>query len=201
MKIQPFIMAAVLAASGLAFTGCANEPAKPTSHSTIERKSVDGLPTVTATESMTAEVKIEAVDYDNRSIALAGADGKTEIFTVSPMVRNFPQLKKGDIVKVEYHTTMVATVHKVSEAPRTELATLVMPAELGQKPGVLCMREARIEANVEAINYETRAVRLKTASGSIIKLTADKKLMDFDKVHVGDQVIFNYTETLVIDVK
>ena len=78
----------------------------------IERKTVDGLPTVTATASDKAEAKVDAIDYGNRSIALTGPSGKTEIFTVSSAVRNFYQIKKGDVVKVEYYSRMFATVRK-----------------------------------------------------------------------------------------
>jgi hypothetical protein len=167
----------------------------------IERKTVNGLPTVTATETSTAEAKVDAVDYGNRSIALTGPSGKTEIFTVSSAVRNFSQIKKGDTVKVDYSTRIFASVRKTSDMPTTQTISSVALAELGDKPGITCWRKAIVEANVEAINYSTRVVKLRTTTGDLMILTADEKLKDLDKVHVGDQVVFDYTEAVSITVE
>ena len=54
--------------------------------------------------------------------------------------------------------------------------------------------------NVMSIDYETRKVALKMADGSMVRATVSPKLPDFDKVHVGDQVVFDYTEALTINV-
>jgi len=202
MKMNSLMMGLALALAGAFLMGCAQtDLSQPVVKVDIDRSSVNGLPRMTATQSVQAEAKVEAIDYDNHSIALLSADGKTEIFQVSRFVRNFPQIKKGDLVKVDYDTRLAAAVYKVTDTPpSTEISTLVVPAPLGDKPGVLCVRQARIEATVVAINYETRAVKLQTVSGNIVSFTADKKLVDFDKVHAGDQVIFDYNETITITV-
>ncbi len=167
----------------------------------IERKSVNGLPTVTTTESAVAKAKVDAIDYENRSIALTGPSGKTEIFSVSSAVRNFEQVKKGDTVKVEYFNQIFASVRKVNEAPATHGVDTIARAQLGQKPGIVCSREAIVKANVEFIDYTTRMVKLRTVTGDLMSFTADEKLKDLDKVHVGDQVVFDYTEAVTITVE
>ena len=139
-------------------------------------------------------------DYTNRSIALTGPDGKSQIFHVTSAVRNFAQIKKGDTVKVEYFSRLKATLRKVNEAPETTVSDAVAIAELGQKPGIVCTRNAQIEANVESIDYQTRVVKLKTVSGETLTITADKKLKNLDKVQAGDQVVFDYTEAVSITV-
>ncbi len=167
----------------------------------VERKTVNGLPTVTATQTLKAQVKVDAIDYGNRSIALTGPDGKTEIFTVTSAVRNFNQIKKGDVVNVEYFTQMFASIRKADQEPTTKLAVAVAIAELGQKPGIVCARQATVEAQVESINYTTRVVNLRTPAGDLLTFTADPKLKDLDKVHVGDRVAFEYTEAVAITVQ
>lgn len=168
---------------------------------TVDRKTVNGLPTVTATDYSQAKAKVDAIDYSNRSIALTGPDGKTQIFYVTPAVRNFSQIKKGDTVKVEYASKLVATVRKVNTPPTSEFTNAVERADLGQKPGVTCTRQARIEANVESIDLSTRNLKLKTTTGEILSITADPRLKDLDKVHVGDQVVFEYAEAVSINVE
>ena len=167
---------------------------------TIERKSVNGLPTVTATESGKAQAKVDAIDYANRSIALTGPNGKTDIFKVSPSVRNFSQIKKGDTVNIEYYSKIHASLRKSSDMPTSEVTSQVATAALGEKPGIVCSRQAVIEANVEDIDYTTRVVKLKTSTGEIMTLTADAKLKDLDKVKKGDMVVFDYVEALSITV-
>src|SRR6188768_3067377 len=164
----------------------------------IDRKTVNGLPTVVAVENSTAKVDVEAVDYANRSIALRGPDGTTQIFNVSPAVRNFAQIKKGDTVHVEYASRLAASVRKTNEPPTTTTVDAVELAKLGEKPGIICTRRATVEATVQSINYETRRVDLKTTTGAMISLTADKKLKNLESVHQGDQVIFDYAEAVSI---
>ena len=54
---------------------------------------------------------------------------------------------------------------------------------------------------MESIDYDTRVVKLKTTTGDMLTLTADKKLKDLDKVHTGDLVVFDYTEEVSITVE
>jgi hypothetical protein len=166
----------------------------------IDRKTVNGLPTVVAVGNAEARVAVEAVDYANRSIALRGPDGVTQIFLVSPSVRNFAQIKKGDTVHVDYSTRIVASVRKANTPPSTSVTDAVQFAELGKKPGIVCTRNAQIEATVQAINYASRQMELRTAGGAIFAITADPKLKNLEAVHHGDQVIFDYVEAVSIRV-
>jgi hypothetical protein len=193
-RISLLLGAAML---GVWLAGCA-ETGAPYA---IERHTVNGLPTVTATGNAKAQVTVDAIDYGNRSIALTGPNGRTEIFTVSSAVRNFGQIKRGDKVSVEYFTRMYASVRKATDTVSTTVIGAVGVAELGQKPGIVCVRQAIIEANVEAIDYPTRVVKLKTTAGDLMTLTADPKLQGLDKVNVGDQVVFDYTEAVSITVE
>lgn len=177
---------------------CLATACSDTSSSSIERSTINGLPTVVATATSRAESKVEAVDYANRSIALQGSDGVTQIFKVAPSVRNFAQIRKGDTVKVEYAHRVAASVRKTSDAPTTTMLDSVELADLGKKPGIICTRRAQIEATVESIDYATRVVRMKTTTGSMLQLTADKKLKNLEAVHAGDLVVFDYAEAISI---
>ncbi len=188
-KISSKSGAIVLASLAISLSACEDTG----EHYSVERATVDGLPTVTATASAKATAIVDAVDYGNRSIALTGPNGKTEIFTVSSSVRNFNQIKKGDTVNVEYFTKMFASVRQVNEMPTTQTTQVVKLAELGEKPGIVCSRHSIIEANVVSIDYGTRVVKLKTTTGDIMTITADPKLKKrLKKVHNnGDQVVFD----------
>jgi hypothetical protein len=91
-------------------------------------------------------------------------------------------------------------VRKTDAPPTTSITTQVERAKLGDKPGILCTRQAVVEAIVESIDYTTRVVNLKTTTGEMMTITADKKLKDLDKVQKGDQVVFDYIEAVSITV-
>jgi hypothetical protein len=167
---------------------------------TVERSTVNGLPSVVQTQSASAEAKVLAVDYDDRSIAIEGPQGNTHIFHVTSAVRNFYQIKKGDTVRVSYYSRLAANVRKVSDPPTTTIIDAVQLADLGKKPGIVCTRHAQVEATVASINYQTRELKLKTTTGAEIALTADKKLPKLESVKTGDQVVFDYAEALAINV-
>src|SRR4051794_38661688 len=78
--------------------------------SSVERKSIDGLPTITGTQSGKSRAKVESIDYASRTITLTGPSSKTETFFATPAVRNFGQIKKGDMVGVEYASRIFASV-------------------------------------------------------------------------------------------
>jgi hypothetical protein len=143
---------AVMLAGALVLTGCAQSNDKVT----IDRSSVNGLPSIVGTASTTSQVKIEAVDYDNRSVALEGPDGKSEIFNVPPEVRNFDQIKQGDVVKVQYMQTIDVNVRKGNQPLSTAEVTAMATAPLGDKPGVVAFRTVKTLANVQAIDYQAR---------------------------------------------
>jgi len=194
-QTRRFIYAA-LVAGVLAVSGCS----QPSETFTIDRTTVNGLPSIASTASVTGTVKIEAIDYDNRSVALQGPDGKSEIFKVPPEVRNFNQIKQGDVVKVQYMQTIDVNVRKVGQPLSTAEVTGVATAPLGDKPGVVAVRTVQTLANVQAIDYQARTVTLVGMGDKPVTFNVNPKLTSFDNVVVGDQVIFTYTEAVMIDV-
>jgi hypothetical protein len=194
MNMWRLTLTAALFSAGL-FAGC-NTPSV-----TVDRSTVNGLPSVVQTERANAEAKVVAIDYGDRAIALEGPKGDTQIFRVTSAVRNFYQIKKGDTVHVSYYSRLAANVRKVSEPPTTTIIDGVQLADLGKKPGIICTRNAQVEATVSSINYQTREVKLKTTTGAEIALTADKRLQKLENVKAGDQVVFDYAEALAINVE
>ncbi len=166
----------------------------------IDRSSQNGLPSVTATTKAWGTVTVQAIDYDNRTIALAGPNGNSEIFSVPPSVVNFNQIKQGDVVKVKYEETLNASVAKVGQPLDVQGTQQVELAAIGQKPGVTAIRTVTTQANVTAIDYAARKVTLVGLNGKSVVLHVSDKLQDFDKVAVGDQVTFTYTEEVSINV-
>jgi len=175
--------------------GCA-----PQNKTTIDRRVVDGLPRVTATETLTGESKILAVDYHNRGVALSGQNGETHIFTVPVWAKNFDRIRAGDTVKVRYDTNVEIIVRKSSDYTVSYEAAAVEVAPVGSMPEVVAVRKGTIATTVANIDYEKRTVRLVDAAGKSITIPVKPELKAFENVKVGDAVNFDYTEVARLEV-
>jgi hypothetical protein len=77
--------------------------------------------------------------------------------------------------------------------------TAVVAEEL-ERPRFHAAQSMMVQASVEAINHETREVRLKRTDGEIIEFVASEEARNLDQVAVGDIVTAEYVESLSIEV-
>jgi hypothetical protein len=73
-------------------------------------------------------------------------------------------------------------------------------AEELERPRFHAAQSMMIQASVEAINHETREVKLKRSDGEIIEFVASEEARNLDQVSVGDIVTAEYVESLSIEV-
>ena len=69
-----------------------------------------------------------------------------------------------------------------------------------ERPQFHAAQSMMVQATVEAINHETREVKLKRADGEIIEFVASEEARNLDQVSVGDIVTAEYVESLSIEV-
>jgi hypothetical protein len=146
---------------------------------------------------ITATVK--AIDKKNRVVTLQSPDGKVAKVKCGPEVRNFAQIRVGDIVK----TSLLETVELFvtgNDEPAAERVTEVGRAPLGNKPGFAAIDAVEVKATVVAIDYQTRKVTLKGPEGKVIKVTAGPQVKRLTEVNVGDSVVARLTRAVSIEV-
>jgi hypothetical protein len=203
MKIQKFtrtLVAAGIAALTLGAVGCMEWPKETTKSTVISRAAVDGIPHVTATKKTSGEAKIAAVDFDKRTVDLLDADGKVQKFNVPQYVVNFPQIKKGDLVKVDYTETLEANLRKAGTELKVTEAGIIATAPKGDKPGLLAVRTVETLCNVQSIDYPKHQITLVGVKDTPVTFKVSELLPGFENIKVGDQVIFTFTESLIINV-
>src|SRR5690242_10770572 len=66
----------------------------------------------TASRTATVTATVEAVDLENRIVALREPDGRSVTVKVGDRVRNLPQLHVGDQVVAKYYETAVVRLRK-----------------------------------------------------------------------------------------
>ncbi len=156
--------------------------------------------TGTITNAVSISASVEAIDKAQRTVTLKGPKGNVKTVTAGPDVRNFDQIKVGDMVVVRYLESLTLTLKKdgkelVSKSEATDAAR----AKAGEKPGAIAGRQVEVTANVIAVDAASQTVMLKGPQRTVDLRIADPK--QFALVKVGDQVQATYTEALALSVE
>jgi hypothetical protein len=145
---------------------------------------------------------VEDIDYGKREITLKGPEGNSARFAVSEVVKNFPQMKKGDEVNIGYYESLALGIAKPGETlPATSRVEALATRRPGEKPGGAAMAVTDTVATVEDIDREKREVTLKRADGTLMKVEVDPSVGNLQRIKKGDQITATYTEALAISVE
>jgi Cu/Ag efflux protein CusF len=155
-----------------------------------------------ALKSETKETKatVHKIDKDTREVTLKKEDGSTVTIKAPDSVRNFDQIKVGDIVTAKYTESVAVTVRKSDEPPSATGRESISRAPLGEKPAAASRRTVQISAVVKKIDRDSREVTLVGPEGNtrVVKVPEDMK--KFDDLKEGDQVVVTATESIAISV-
>jgi Cu/Ag efflux protein CusF len=144
---------------------------------------------------------ITDIDKDTRAITLKDpVSGEKWIFNAGPEVKNFDQLKRGDLVLTEYYEGLaVALGPKGSGLKDRVTKTDVETAEPGEKPGVSITQATYIAAVVKAVDVEAGTVTLEGPAATLTLAAGDN--VDLAKVEVGQDVEALYIQSYAISVE
>lgn len=142
---------------------------------------------------------VQAIDKETRTITLKKENGKMSSIVAPETVRNFDQIKVGDIVHAKYQT---AVAFQVVKEGSTEVGKAVQEtssrAKLGEKPGARLTRAVAVRANVTKVDPEKKTI---TIQGQDKTMEMDVKNPEhFKVVKVGDQIDAMITESIAISV-
>jgi hypothetical protein len=157
------------------------------------------LPDEIAGEMLVITAKVKAINKKERIVTLQSPEGKISKIKCGPEVRNFKQIRVGDLVKTTLlETVEILVTEKVQAA--AERVTEVDRAPLGSKPSFEVIDAIEVNAVIVGINYQTREVSLKGPEGNIIKMKAGAEIQHLDEVKVGDFVVTRLTRAASIEV-
>ena len=151
-------------------------------------------------ESIKGTSTIQKIDSKTREVSLKRADGSMVTIVAGEEVRNFDQMKVGDIVEteiVEALAVLLEPAHSQVRERRDEYSAV--RAQPGQKPGGKTIHTVDIVATVQDIDAKARTVTVKGALQTVTLKVADE--VDLSKVKKGDNVRAVYVETVSIQVK
>jgi hypothetical protein len=143
--------------------------------------------------------KVTALDLTKRTVTLEGPSGRVAMVNAKN-ARNLDQVKVGDTVKITYLEELAIFVRKTDAAPHAMEAKAVELAPKGEKPGGVVTDTIEITANVEAIDYQTRAIALKGPLGNTRIFKVSDAVERFNEIKAGDQVVVRVTEAIALAV-
>jgi hypothetical protein len=150
-------------------------------------------------ETVKIAATITAIDAATRAVTLKGPQGREVTLTAGEQVKNFAQLKVGDLVNIEYVEALTIELKKGSTAPiaMTEKAGAA-GAKPGERPAGMGGRQVTIVAEVIELNAQTQVMTLKGP-----QRTVEVKVKDpaqFKLIAKGDRIEATFTEAMAIAV-
>ena len=173
------LTAALLPVVALTLTGCRTPPNAHVQPAGKPGLIQSGIPVIIVQEQVT----VKSVDADRRMITLRHADGSTKTFNVDATVKNFDQVKVGDMVN--------ATV-------KAEMAVYIL--ENGRLPnpdGTTRPKTINFNAKVLTVDPRCRLLTLQFSNGRTLTIKAGLDVL-LEKMAPGDEVVIRSHEVTAI---
>lgn len=151
-------------------------------------------------EGVQVQGKFKSVDQKTRQVVIVGPNGNELKTTLGNEVKNFNQIKVGDIVTLTHVEIFVADIKKPSkveirERVETEKA---VTAKLGDKPAAAIERQVAIVADVTAVDEKKGTLTVRGATRTLDIKVKDPKVLK--GIKVGTQIETVVTEIIAIEV-
>jgi hypothetical protein len=189
-RFQAIASMAFVAAAVATVTGCA-------STSGVEQEQVytaaNGFAVV---DTFTYVATVTGIDTAKRKLTVTTPDGKSATFKASKGV-DLAAFKVGEQVGFQATEAMALVVRKDGRAPADSAAIELAAATDGKTTGVFEGEALEVSAKVVALDPASRRVTFQFQDGTTKTMKAHKKV-DLSGLSVGDSVIVEYAESLVV---
>lgn len=190
---------AVLIGATFAFTAPLDAQAQqpPTTNTAVATAPGKAL----ATQTTKATATVVSLDAASRTVSLKTASGKVFDIVAGPEVRNFDQIKVGDVVAAEYVQALSLELKKRTAGTTAPGAPTVDQGAArtaqGDKPGVAGGRQVTALADVVAVDTKKHLVTLRGPRGNQVDLNVEDPAQ-LKNIKKGDQVEVVYTEAVAV---
>ncbi|MCX5826977.1 MAG: hypothetical protein NTV58_03115 [Deltaproteobacteria bacterium] len=198
-KLTVLAMAAMLAV-GTSFAFAADQAApaaKPEAKVAKAAKKTAGEPGAMVVDTIKATAKVTAIDAAKRTVTLE-MDGKSKTITCGPEVKNFAQIKVGDLLKVTFVEALAVYLQKAGAPASGEEVKTVTLAPKGAKPGMLVTDTIVLKAKIDAVDAKKGAVTITTPDGKTKTMKVAKNVKGLKGLKKGDDIVVRYTEALAV---
>ena len=188
--------AITLIAAALSATAFAQQPAPAAG---VAVTSEPGKVAMVGAAELSAQVV--AIDKATCTLTLKGPKGNVVDVVAGEQVKNFDQIKVGDLVVARYAQALTLELRKTRDAGgEAVVKEEAAKAKAGEKPAVAGARTVTLLADVVGVDPKASTITLKGPKGN--EVTLDVRNPDqFKVVKKGDQVEVTYTEALALSVE
>lgn len=156
---------------------------------------------IVVADSVSGKATIVKINKKTRELTLRDEQGHEETVVASKDVRNFNQIKKGDVLEIEYHRAAATALEKVGDTTEAGESTDVKRAKAGEKPGMVAVHTKTIVATVLEIDATNRMLTLQGPKGGIVTVKVPADMTAFDNLKKGDKVSAEYAEAVAMSIK
>lgn len=158
-------------------------------------------PSGSISASTTRTATVTKIDKKDRWITLKLADGSLVDIQAGPAVKNFAQIKVGDLVTASQEETLaVAVVPAGTAPPNATGGSSIVSAPLGAKPMGVMVDTTMVSGRVTAIDNTPRSVTLLGPDGNTHTVAVGPGVKRLNEVKIGDDVVFTLKTATAIEV-
>jgi hypothetical protein len=156
---------------------------------------------VGSTSHVAIEGQVIALDQAARTVTVRGPDGNEQTLKVSADVRNFGQIKAGDMIDVDI-THSVLLELRAAEDLSTSSAVSVARAPLGDKPAAIGVERNYVTAKIVAIDKKHYTVTMVGPKGhqEVFQVKDPDMRADLVKLKVGQVIRATFTDAVAVAV-
>ena len=152
-----------------------------------------------AAVSAKVKAKVVGIDKATRTLTLKGPHRTIDV-TAGPEVKNFEQIKAGDLVVAEYAAALVLELRKTKAPLDAKVDVAAAGAAPGSAPAGMVGHQITILADVVAVDPKKSTISLKGPRGNVIDVDV-RNPDQFKVVKKGDQVEVRYAEAVALSVE
>jgi len=193
-------IASMAACLALALPGtAAAQAAEPATASTVHGRAFE-----LARHEETQSATVTNVDQQSRFVTLRGEKGDEFTIEAGPEVRNFAQIRNGDVVTVTYQAATALELLPAGSgaSPSIETESDIARAPRGARPGGEAGQSISITSRITALDMATHTVTLTGPDRKQrkIEVTDPTRQARMSQLKVGDLVRMTYVEGVAVQV-
>ena len=145
---------------------------------------------------LTIDAEVENINYKTREVTLKDSEGKTVKITVEMSAGKLENVKKGDLVAIEYlESVEISLVSSDKLKAGVVGGAAVGTSDPEKKPAKVKVAQVNVILTIEKIDLKNELVTLKDAKGNIETVKA-RNPENLKKGKVGDKVIITVTKAI-----
>jgi len=150
---------------------------------------------------VTTVMIVKGIDLPQRLFTLDYGDGNEIVVEAAPDLAGMDKIKVGDKVSVTYLSSKAVYVTSPDEdRPPVASSRSVEVDSKDGKPRKFQVDIIEKTSTVEAIDLEKRTATLKDHEGKLHTIQVADDVQNLENVKVGDQVVYQFTEAVAVDI-